>query len=145
MPGFARADSDVLARGAAATPERGLGANLFYRGATGQLTPDNLANKFQALWEDCDNYRKKVVPEMLEAYNQYNGDLDQQTKESWQSNIFVPLPSQAIDVATGRIVSALFSEDDFFEVAPDRKADDLLTEFAKKSTLWILDKCDGIS
>jgi hypothetical protein len=141
VAGLASSDSDVLARGAPATAERGIGASLFYRG-TPAITPDVAANKFQALFEYCDNYRKKFVPEMLEAYNQYNGELDQQTKESWQSNIFVPLPSQAIDVAAGRIVSALFSTSDFFEVDPDRKADDQLTEFAKKSTLWQLSKPD---
>ena len=134
VAGLANSDSDVRQRGARATPERGLGASVFYRGnISGLNNPDTLANKFQSLWEYADNYRKKFIPEMLEAFNQYNGDLDQQTKEAWQSNIYVPLPAQAIDVAAGRIAGALFQTEDFFEVAPDRRADDHLTDFARKS------------
>lgn len=130
--------------GAQARAENGLGASYFYSGNRELLTPEVIANKFQTIWQYCDNYRKRYIPEILSAFSQYNGDAGRTDKEPWQANVNIPLPSQAIDVATGRICQAIFESEDFFEVDPDRRADDLLTEFAKKATKWQIRKSRGM-
>jgi len=141
---LAAENSDVQLAGAPAAAQYGLGATYLYPGTKELLTPEVVANKFWTLFNYCDNYRKRFLPEMLAAYAQYNGDVERRDKEPWQANVNVPLPSQAIDVATGRICQAIFESEDFFEVDPDRRADDLLTEFAKKATKWQIRKSHGM-
>ena len=136
--------SDVQLRGADADAEHGIGASWFSPGDVSLLTPEVIANKFATLFDYCDNYRQPFIPDMLAAYAQYNGSTNSTKKEGWQADVNIPLPSQAIDVASGRIFQAIFESEDFFEVDPDRRADDLLTEWAKKSTKWQIRKSKGM-
>jgi hypothetical protein len=136
--------TDVQFAGARATAEHGLSANYWFKGNKAGLTHEVIANKFQTIFTYADNYRQRFIPEMLAAYAQYNGEPVATGKEPWQSNIHVPMPSQAINVASGRIVQSIFNSEDFFQVDPDRRADDLLTEFAKKSVKWQIRKSGGL-
>lgn len=140
---LASASTDVSMRGAAAKADYGTGATAYYDGNRAALTPDVIANKFQTIFTNCDNYRKIFVPEILESYAQYNGETSQSGKEPWQSDIHVPLPAQAIDVASGRLVEAIFNDEDFFETDPYRYADTPLTEFAQHAVKWQIAKSRG--
>lgn len=135
--------TDVQIRGPRAVAEAGPGATFYYRGNRNVLTPDRCAEMFATMFINADNYRKVFLPEILEAFAQYNGETSQPGKEPWQSDFHVPLPAQSVDTAAGRIFNAIFGDNEWFDVDPTRKRDTIVTEFAQKGILWQIKKSEG--
>ena len=91
--------TDVQIRGPRAPAQYGPAASYHYRGNIASLSPERVAEMFATMFINWDNYRKVFLPEILEAYAQYNGETTQPGKEPWQSDFHVPLPAQAVDTA----------------------------------------------
>jgi hypothetical protein len=138
------AASDVHDPGPEAKPEYGLGANFFYTGNKKTITPDVLVGMFQTHFDYANSYRLRFLPDILDSYMQYNAETQASGKEPWQADIHIPLPAQSVDIAAGRITEALFGDEDWFEVDPNRNKDTLLTEFAQKAVKWQFSKSRGI-
>jgi hypothetical protein len=127
---------DTSIVGPEATQEGGLNATIDNPNDGQVLDPYALGNLLSTILEDADRYRRKFMAEILRDYTQYNGQLDDQDKAEWQSRIHIPLAKQSVDVSTARVIDALFSNDDFFDIAPYVKMDDAKTDMAKKIIKW---------
>lgn len=125
---------DTAIIGEEAQPVAGIDAKFDYPGSN--PTPENLQNILATILEDADRYRRKFTSEILRDYNQYHGLIDDKDKMPWQSRVHVPKARTAVDIASARIVSALWSNDDFFDIFPYTKRDDNLVDTAKKIVKW---------
>lgn len=125
-------DTSII--GEPAQPVAGIDAKFDYPGQP--PTIENLQNIMATLLEDADRYRRKFVAEILRDYNQYNGLIDDKDKLPWQSRMNVPKARTAVDISAARIISALWSNEDFFDIIPSVKQDDNLVEVAKKLVKW---------
>jgi hypothetical protein len=95
---------------------------------------------FATCLEDADRYRRKFTASWLKQYNQYNQIMDDQTKAEWQSRLFIPKAKQAVDLSTARIMDSMTSNEDFFDILPYTKSDDVRTDTGKKMIKWQLAK-----
>lgn len=148
MPQLASLESivskDIPIGGKRAKPERGPGSTFSYDGDIERLKdPSAISKIFMTKWEQADNYRKRFTPEWIKAFQQYQGELDDRNKAPWQNNVNIPLPKQAVDHAASRILDALFQTDDFFDILPSRRIDDVKTAFAKAVIKWQLWNSDA--
>lgn len=125
---------DTTVVGEAAKPEAGLDAKFNYEGTP--IDRDRLQSILSNILQDADRYRMKFMAEILRDYNQYNGQVDDTAKGEWQSRLHVPLAKQAVDISSSRVVDAIFSNEDFFDVYPYTKIDDIRVESAKKIIKW---------
>lgn len=125
-------DTSII--GPEAEPEAGFNATL---NDTGQpLTDDQLATTLSQILNDADQYKQRFQAEMLREYTQYNGQIDDSDKSEWQSRLHLPLARQAVDISTARVIDALWSNEDFFDVYPYAKMDDAKVDLAKKLVKW---------
>lgn len=111
--------TDLSVAGPGVPQEYGPTASFQDRRIVHRLTPNDLAQKFAALLRLADDYRKPFTGEWMDAYRQYNGFVDEKDKAPWQLKINVPLPTQAVDIAAARVVSAMFDDPDMFELDSD--------------------------
>lgn len=128
--------TDTTSIGPPKTPERGTGATFDYPGTP--LSNDKIVKILATILEDADRYRRKFVAEWLKGYSQYNGLIEDQTKAEWQNRIHVPLPKQAVDIATARVVDSMFSSEDFFDIYSYTRGDDQRVDTAKNMIKWQL-------
>ncbi len=112
-------------------PDYGRGATLTNRGV---MIYDNraLASMFQTILEDAERYRLPFEQEWLKAYNQYHGATQDSGKAPWQSLVHVPMSKRDVDTIASRIVSVIFSEEDWFGIQPEGRYQDKLADIAKK-------------
>jgi hypothetical protein len=134
---------DVPVTGPEAEAVYGVNATLDSEGDKARLDATYLAQVFSTHWENADTYRRRFVPEWLKGYQQYYGDVEDRGKGTWQSNVNVPKPKQAVDTAAARIIDALFQNEDFFDILPFKRDQDIKTTMAKSSVKWQLWKADG--
>lgn len=127
---------DSTLSGPDATAERGLSATLDNPGTP--VSDADLERIFGTILEDADRYRRKFAGEWLALYNQYNGVMDDASKAEWQSRIHIPKAKQAVDLSTARVMDSLFSNEDFFDIFPYVKSDDIKVDTAKKMIKWQL-------
>ena len=104
----------------------------------GVLQYDNraLAAMFQTILEDAQRYRQPFEQEWIKAYTQYHGNVQDQGKAPWQSLVHVPVSKRDVDTIAARIVSVMFSEEDWFDIEPSGPYQDKLTDIAKKVIQW---------
>ena len=134
---------DISDVGPEKDPDRGLGQSLTNPGTTAGLNdPNRIAQFFATTLNYADDYRKKFTAEWLKAYNQYNGIIDDANKQEWQSRVHIPLPKQSVDITTARVMDSLLSNEDWFDILPYTKADDVRVDRAKKQIKWQLWKSD---
>lgn len=129
---------DTTVSGPEAKPIRGLNATFDFDGIPVQDA--DLERIFSTILEDADRYRQRFVPEWLKAYQQYNGEIREDGKLPWQSRLNIPKPKQAVDLSTARVMNAITSNEDFFDVLPFVQMDDAKTDTAKKLVKWQLQK-----
>lgn len=135
--------TDVSDIGPDRSPSRGLGATPDRAGDTGALNdPNRICQLFATTLQDADDYRKKFTAEWFKGYNQYNGVIDDANKQEWQSRVHVPLPKQAVDITTARVMDSLLSNEDWFDILPYTRSDDVRVDRAKKQIKWQLWKSD---
>jgi hypothetical protein len=134
---------DVHSTSPEADPVFGVNATFHYAGDRARLDAKYMATVFATHWESSDTYRRRFVPEWLEGFQQYYGDIEDRGKGTWQNNINVPKPKVAVDTATGKIVDALFQNEDFFDVLPFKRDQDVKVAMAKAAVKWQLWKADG--
>lgn len=135
---------DVTLAGERAEPLRGTNATFNNDGDKAQLTPGYIAKIFQTHFEVADTYRRRFVPEWLKGFNQYHGDYEDRGKAPWQNNVHIPKPKQAVDTSAARIINAVFANnEDFFDISPFTRQQDLIVSFAKACIKWQLWKSDA--
>ena len=127
---------DTTQQGPDAQPERGEGATIDFQGTP--VDDASLERIFSTILEDADRYRRKFASEWLALYNQYNGVVDDTSKAEWQSRLNIPKAKQAVDLSTARVMDSLFSNEDFFDIFPYIKQDDIKVDTAKKMIKWQL-------
>jgi hypothetical protein len=127
---------DTTTIGPPKDPERGTAAQFNFPGQP--LDTAKIVKVLATILEDADRYRRKFVAEQLKGYTQYNGIAEDQTKAEWQNRINVPLPKQAVDVSTARVIDALFSSEDWFDIYSYTRSDDAKVDTAKNMLKWQL-------
>lgn len=131
---------DTTVQGPPATAIRGLNATIDFNGTPVQ--DSDLERIFATILEEADQYRRRFVPEWLKAYRQYNGEIQEDGKLPWQSRLNIPKPKQAVDLSTARVMDAIFSNEDFFDILPGNRNDDTKTDVAKRMIKWQLFKSE---
>lgn len=113
-------------------PDYGRSATLSNQ--RGMMIYDNrsLAAMFQTILEDAERYRLPFEQEWLKAFNQYHGATMDAGKAPWQSLVHVPMSKRDVDTIASRLVSIVFSEQDWFGVEPEGRYQDKLANIAKK-------------
>jgi hypothetical protein len=91
---------------------------------------------FNTTWTNADRYRMPFEVEWMTAYAQYHGAVDEAGKAPWQSLAHVPISKRDVDTIAARIVSIMFSEEDWFGIEPEARYQDLIVEIAKKLIIW---------
>lgn len=127
--------TDTALQGDPVSPEYGRGATLTTPGV--QLYDNrSLASMFNTIFESADRYRRPFEAEWLTAYGQYHGATDSSGKAPWQSTAHVPVAKRDVDTIAARIVSVMFSEEDWFGIEPEGRMQDKLVDIAKKLIIW---------
>jgi hypothetical protein len=91
---------------------------------------------FNTTFTNCDRYRMPFEVEWMTAYAQYHGAVDEAGKAPWQSLAHVPISKRDVDTIAARIVSIMFSEEDWFGIEPEARYQDLIVDIAKKLIIW---------
>jgi len=134
---------DVSDIGPEKEADRGLNQSTDRPGNTSVLQdPNRVAQLFATTLTFADDYRKKFVAEWLKGYNQYNNVIDDANKGEWQNRVSIPLPKQAVDITTARVMDSLLSNEDWFDILPFTRADDVRVDRAKKQIKWQLWKSE---
>lgn len=131
---------DVQIQGPEAVPVRGLQATIDFPGVP--LQSSDVERLFGTIFDQADNYRKSFEPKWRKGYTQYNGTIDESGKLPWQSRIHVPKPKKAVDKSTSKVMSAIFNNEDFFDILPSVQPDDARVDVAKKMVKWQLRKSE---
>jgi hypothetical protein len=91
---------------------------------------------FNTTWTNADRYRMPFEVEWMTAYAQYHGAVDEAGKAPWQSLAHVPISKRDVDTIAARIVSIMFSEEDWFGIEPEARYQDSIIDIAKKLIIW---------
>ena len=90
------------------------------------------------LLEDCERYRQPYEMEWMRLYSQYHGSTDTSGKAPWQSKVHVALSKRDVDTLASKIVSIVFSEEDWFDILPSNRGQDSLKDIATKKIQYEL-------
>ncbi|HXU01447.1 MAG TPA: hypothetical protein VN903_10660 [Polyangia bacterium] len=88
--------------------------------------------------EDAERYRQPYDTEWMRLYSQYNGVTSADGKAPWQSTVHNPVSKRDVDTIAARIVSIIFSEEDWFGIQPSSRSQNTLVDVAEATIQWQL-------
>lgn len=123
--------TDTLLTGKPVTPDYGRFATLQTPGVVPQ---DNRAKvaMFSQILEDAERYRQAYEEEWMRLYSQYHGATSTEGKAPWQSLAHAPFSKRDVDTIASKIVSIVFSENDWFGIKPRSRVTNGLVDIAKE-------------
>ena len=98
--------------------------------------PRAIVAMLTTILEDCERYRQPYEQEWLRLYAQYHGSTATDGKAPWQSKVHVALSKRDVDTIASKIVSIIFSEEDWFDIQPNSRGQDPLRDIAMKTIQW---------
>src|SRR5215475_3153419 len=133
---------DIDIRGDAAEPIYGRGASFYYKGAREELKYDaeQVRTVFNTLLEECVQHRLNFEGIWQENFLQYHGMTEDSQLSEWQSQVHIPLTSQAVDTAAARVTSVLFGQEEWVDPP---EGDGIQYRVAKELLQWQLDKSEA--
>lgn len=100
--------------------------------------PRAIVAMLQTLLEDCERYRQPYEEEWMRLFSQYHGSTSTDGKAPWQSKVHVALSKRDVDTLASKIVSIVFSEEDWFDILPSSRSRDYLKDIAMNTIQWQL-------
>lgn len=89
---------------------------------------------------DAERYRQPYETEWMRLYSQYHGATSTEGKAPWQSTAHNPVSKRDVDTIAARIVSIIFSEEDWFGIQPSSRSQNTLVDVAEATIQWQLHK-----
>lgn len=139
--------TDVTQSGPAIRPDYGRGATFDSKGDVPEKGSDHELEMLNSIGSDmlsrAIQYRMPIEQEWIGCYSQYHGELVDKDKNPWQSQVHIPKAQQAVDRAAGRVISVVFSTEEWLAPLSPSKTIDPKLEFAKQAIRWKLRCTNG--